>query len=81
MSILAYVSRWRRLEPVEEPTGNPLITTAELAALRGVSTRTIIRQAERGDLPVAAKAPGIRGAYLFDRAAVEALATRKSVAA
>lgn len=56
-----------------EHEGN-LATTAEVAELLGVSVATVNRRADKGLLPVVAKAPGVRGARLFDRAAVEALA-------
>lgn len=48
-----------------------LLTTKEAADLLGVSVATINRWADKGDLTVAAKAPGLRGARLFRRIAVE----------
>jgi len=55
-----------------------LITTRDVAAVLGVSTREVARRVERGDLEPAAKLPGIRGAYLFHRAPIEALATERT---
>lgn len=50
------------------------MTTAEVARVLGTSVATVNRRARARLLPVVAKAPGSRGAYLFDRAAIEALA-------
>lgn len=47
-----------------------LMTTKEMAAAIGVSTRTVARMVEAGTLEPAAQAPGTRGAYLFDPAEV-----------
>lgn len=44
-----------------------LIAAHEVARIRGVSVRQVVRLAQRGRIPVAAKAPGLRGAYLFRR--------------
>lgn len=49
-----------------------LLTSAEVAQRAKVSTRTVARWVERGELEPAQKIPGIRGALLFDPAAVEA---------
>ncbi len=43
-----------------------LMTTAEVAAAWGVNVRTVNRDVKRGTLQPAAKAPGLRGAHLFD---------------
>lgn len=51
-----------------------LLTAAEMASTFGVTVATINRWAAEGKLPVAYKLPGVRGANLFSRAAVEALA-------
>jgi predicted site-specific integrase-resolvase len=51
-----------------------LVSTAEAATLLGKSTATINRWADSGALPVAFKAPGVRGARFFARADVENLA-------
>lgn len=50
-----------------------LITTRSVALLLGESIRQTIRRVERGDLKPAQKLPGLRGAYLFDRAEVDRL--------
>lgn len=50
------------------------LTTKEVADLLGVSVATVNRRADKGLLPEVAKAPGVRGARLFDRAKIEALA-------
>ncbi|MBW8171822.1 helix-turn-helix domain-containing protein [Ornithinimicrobium sp. Arc0846-15] len=50
------------------------LNTAQVAERLGRSTWTINRWAEGGRLPTAAKAPGLRGARLFDPADVQALA-------
>lgn len=54
-----------------------LITTAEAARILGKSVSTVCRDAQLGYLPVHQKLPGQRGAYLFDRAAIQAHADRK----
>lgn len=43
------------------------VTTRDVAAAHGVSTREVARRVERGELEPVTKLPGIRGAYLFDR--------------
>ncbi len=43
-----------------------LLTTTQVAALLGVSVRTVHRMVAAGHLDPAVKAPGTRGAYLFD---------------
>jgi hypothetical protein len=50
-----------------------LLSTAEAAALLGKSTATINRWADSTALPVAFKAPGVRGARFFAREDVENL--------
>lgn len=52
------------------------MTTAEVAEVLGKSRASIIRGAQAGALPVVAKAPGLRGAYLFDSALVEEMAPK-----
>lgn len=44
-----------------------LLTTAEVAALLGVSVATVNRRADKGELPVAFQAHGLRGARYFRR--------------
>ena len=55
-----------------------LIPTAEAAEALGVHVATISRMVTRGDLAPAVKVPGKRGAYLFNRADVDALAAQRS---
>lgn len=55
-----------------------LVTTVQAAEITGKSWRTIIRLVERGQLTPAQKLPGLRGAFLFDRADVEALAAAEA---
>lgn len=49
-----------------------LLTTRDVAVELGVSVPTVTRLARDGDLHAEAKAPGSRGAYLFDPNAVAA---------
>ena len=55
-----------------------LLTTAQVAELTGLSVATVNRRADRGEIPVAAKAPGKRGARLFRREDVESLASERA---
>lgn len=48
-----------------------LLNTREVADALGVSTREVARRVERGVLEPAVKLPGVRGAFLFDPAAVQ----------
>ena len=50
----------------------------EVASILGISRSQVNRQAASGELPVAVKAPGIRGAYLFDRAAIQRIAKKRA---
>ena len=50
-----------------------LIPTAVVCAELNVTASTVSRWVAAGRLTPAAKAPGIRGGYLFTRAAVDAL--------
>ncbi len=50
-----------------------LMSTREVADLRGVDVATVNRWAKRGVLPVAVKAHGPKGANLYLRSDVEAL--------
>lgn len=54
-----------------------LLTSAQAAALLNVSVWTVNRAAIAGDLPVAHKLHGKRGAYLFHAADVEAYAAQR----
>lgn len=51
-----------------------LIGTREAAAILGINDVTLTRWTRADKLTPAAKAPGIRGAYLFRRADIEELA-------
>ena len=56
------------------PQTPDLLPTAEVASIYGCDVRTVHRLVERGRLTPAIKAPGKRGALLFRRADVLALA-------
>lgn len=62
------------------PTESNLLTTQQVAELKGWSVTSINRWALLGELP-ATKLPGRTGAYLFDRSVVEMFARQKSAAA
>lgn len=51
-----------------------LVTTHEAAAALGCSPSTITRWVRSGQLVPAHQAPGLRGAFLFDREYIEQLA-------
>jgi excisionase family DNA binding protein len=55
--------------PTDERT---LISTEEVAKLLGVDETTVQRRARAGHIP-AHKMPGLRGAYIFERAVIEQL--------
>lgn len=56
-----------------------LVTTAEaLAILRKSSPSTVTRLVQAGKLVPAQKLPGLRGAFLFNRADVEALVQERA---
>lgn len=57
------------------PKRNPdeLLTASQVGVMVARSGRTVVRMAEAGDIPVAAKLPGPNGAHLFKRADAEAL--------
>lgn len=57
---------------VRMPPTVDLMTTAEVAERLGVSVSTVTRMAQSGRLTPAHKSPAKRGAYVFDRATVEA---------
>lgn len=54
-----------------------LLSTAEAAKRLRIHPRSVARLAHTGALKFVAKAPGVRGAYLFDPAAVDALAAER----
>lgn len=51
-----------------------LVGTAEASKIVAVNRRTLLRLIDRGSIRPAMKIPGTRGAYLFDRDEIEALA-------
>lgn len=55
-------------------TNTELLTTAQVAALKGVSVRTVARWVETGKLTPAVKIPGRTGAYLFTPDDIESAA-------
>lgn len=57
-----------------------LLTSTQAGRLLGVSGRTVIRRAERGEIPVAQKLPGPNGPRLFDAAEIQALALKEATA-
>lgn len=59
-----------------EPTGDELLTATQVGSMIDRSSRTVIRMAVAGDLPVAAKLPGRNGAHLFRRDDVDKLAQK-----
>jgi predicted site-specific integrase-resolvase len=54
------------------------IAAPEAARILGVDTRTVQRQAARGELPVLSKLSGRTGAYLFHRSTIEAVALERA---
>lgn len=54
-----------------------LLTSAEAAAVLGVSLATLRRHTVAGVVPIATKLPGQTGAYLFHRDTIHALANRE----
>ena len=61
--------------------GTELLTTAQVSELTGLSVTHINRMALDGRLPIAQKLPGRTGAYLFDRAAIQAHLPQRTNAA
>lgn len=53
-----------------------LLYTRDVADRLGLSVSQVNRLAAEGSLPILTKAPGLRGPNVFDREAVEALASR-----
>jgi transposase len=55
-----------------------LISTAEAASILGVEPATVNRWVARGDLAVAAKLTGLRGANVFHRREIEQVAAERA---
>lgn len=58
-----------------------MVTSADAAARLGVGRSTIARLVRAGHLTPVMKAPGIRGAFVFDQSEVDALAASRAKAA
>lgn len=56
--------------------GDELLTATQVGSLINRSGRTVIRLAEAGEIPIAAKLPGPNGAHLFRRVDAHRLATK-----
>lgn len=56
------------------------MSTADVARAIGRTVSTVNRMVSRGEITPAAKAPGLRGSYLFDPAEVERLAAERKSA-
>lgn len=56
-------------------TTDALIPTKEAASLLGESVRQFIRRVEREEITPVFKGEGLRGAYVFNRADIDALRT------
>ena len=54
---------------------HPLLTSTQAAVILQCSSKTVVRLAIAGTLPVAHRLPGSQGAFLFNRADVETLAS------
>ena len=60
-------------QTTKSPAGE-LIFTRDVAVILGKSVSQINRLAGTGELPTIGKTPGLRGVYLFDRAAIDDVA-------
>ena len=56
----------------------PPMPTSEVAAQLGIDVRTVHRKVASGEIVPLFKAPGLRGAYMFDPADVEALIAQRA---
>lgn len=56
----------------------PMCSVTEAAHILGIPVTTAQRWAKSGQLPVVTKLAGATGAYVLDRAAVEALAAERA---
>lgn len=57
-----------------------LLTSAEVCERLGIDRSTLSRWVQVGRIQPAVKMPGIRGAFLFEPRAIEALATERAEA-
>lgn len=55
-----------------------LYTTAQVAALLGVTSTTIIRDTHRGKIKPAYKVPGLRGGFLYAIDYIDSLVAEKA---
>lgn len=55
-----------------------LVTAGEAATILQCDRRTVHRLVERGELQAVMKMPGLRGALVLDRKAVESLAMERA---
>ena len=60
----------------KKPDPDELLTATQVGAMINRSSRTVIRIAEAGDIPIATKLPGPNGAHLFRRDDAEKLVAR-----
>ena len=60
--------------------GDELVTTAQAAKILGVSIKSVLRFADRGDLPVAVRVPGLTGPRMYLVNDVHALAQKRASA-
>lgn len=60
--------------PQRQP--DDLLTATQVGVIINRSGRTVIRMADAGQIPVAAKLPGPNGAHLFRRDDADALAVK-----
>jgi excisionase family DNA binding protein len=65
----------RHCVPVRQ-SDNDLLTSTQAGQILGKSSRTVLRLAEAGALPIATKLPGPNGHFLFKRSDIEALAAK-----
>lgn len=61
------------LHDADMPNVDSLMTTAEVADAFGRDRSVILKRVRAGELTPTHKLDGLRGAYLFDRSAIEAL--------
>ncbi|MCQ4120418.1 helix-turn-helix domain-containing protein [Rhodococcus tibetensis] len=54
-----------------------LVSSADVARELRVSRKTVTRLVESGDLTPVVRGPGLRGAFLFDPADIEALVAER----